>query len=383
MRVDKKRVVVLGGGAGGTLVANLLARKLKKRPVEITLIDKKGIHAYQPGYLYVAFGWEKPQRLNKQVTNLLSPRVNLVVDEATFIDTGSRRVSTARGTEYPYDVLVIATGSRVDPDAIPGLREASHHFYTEAGALALNKAIDEFPGGEVVIGVASVPYKCPPAPLEFAFMLEWELNRRGLREKTNIHFTSPLPRAFPIESVSEMVTPILAERNIELHTFFNLESVNLEERTIESLEGETLKYDLLVMVPPHKGAQVIIDSGLGDKGGWVPTDKETLKVKDHEGIFAIGDATDLPISKSGSAAHFEAETVVHNVIAELYQTGDLHRYTGKVMCFLETGYNQATLLNFDYRNPPVPPKQSALYHWEKMLFNKAYFHILPQGRLPG
>ncbi len=227
-----------------------------------------------------------------------------------------------------------------------------------------------------------IPYRCPPAPLEFTFLLDEWLRKRGLRDRTEIHYLYPLPRVFPIETVAEVATPLLEERNVQYTIFFNTEAVDTERKIISSLEGEEIPYDLLVLVPPHRGARVIEESGLGDEQGWLPTDRATLEVKGVPHMYALGDATDLPVSKSGSAAHFEAKVVAHRLIAEI--RGEEPRngeatYDGEVMCFLETGQNRATQLVFNYEHPPHPPRPSLYYHMEKQLFNRAYWHIVPQG----
>lgn len=376
-----KHIIVLGGGAGGTIAANLLARRLKPHEADVTVIDKLGVHLYQPAYLYLSFGWYRREKAMRSERGLLQRRVHLVVDEATHIDPDGRRVTTAKNGDLAYDYLVIATGARLNPGEVPGLAEGAHHFYSEEGALALRGALKDFRGGKVVIGIGGVPYKCPPAPLEFAFLLDWWLKRKGLRDTTEIFFTSPLPRVFPIESVAAMAAPLLEKRGVRIHTFFNLETVDPKTRTATSLEGETLPYDLLVMIPPHRGAAVVTASGLGDGGGWVPTDRYTLKAEGRDGVYVVGDATNLPISKSGAAAHFEASPLVDNLLADMRGTRTEHRYNGKVMCFLETGFDKATLLSFDYDHPPTPPRPSAMYHWLKLMFNKSYWQTVVKGRV--
>ena len=230
-----------------------------------------------------------------------------------------------------------------------------------------------------------MPYKCPPAPLEVAFLIESELRERGLREKSELHFCSPIGRAFTIESVSEMATPILEDKGIELHTFFNVEAIDPERKVITSLEGEELGYDLLVLVPPHRGQQFLIDSGLAPApGGWLPTDRHTLRVNGQTNIWALGDATDLPLSKAGSTAHFEAPVVTEGIVAALVgrePAGKHASYEGRVMCFFEVGDGKGTLLRFDYEHPPHPGAPSHLWHWGKMVFNKTYFHTVPRGRV--
>ena len=374
-------VVILGGGVGGTIVANLVAKRSSGR-AHVTVVDTTGIHVYQPGFLYVAIGQEQPSALRRPEAKLLRPDVSLVVDRATGVDPVARKVQLESGRTLRYDQLLLATGSRTVMDEVPGATEA-HDFYTMDGAVRLFDALKEFEGGTIVIGVAGIPYKCPPAPVEFVFLLDDYLRARGIREKAQIKLLSPLNRAFTIEATSKMVQPILAERGIELIGFFNVESVDPVAKTVSSLEGETVAYDLLVLVPPHRGQRVIEDSGLGDERGWVSVDKNTLKHTKFEHIWAIGDTTNIPISKSGSVAHYEATIAADEIVAELKgEAPPAHVYDGKVTCFLETGRGQATTISFDYDHPPVSPAPARRWHWAKALFNKTYWHTVPQGRLP-
>ena len=383
------RIVILGGGVGGTLTANLLARRLHGRiarnEVDITLVDAQGAHVYQPGFMYIAMGGEREERLARPERSLLDAPVNLIVDTAVKIDEQARTVVLAGGGAVPYDFLVLATGCRIVPEQIEHFDEEAYHFYTPAAARRLRAALDAFAGGKVVLGIAALPYKCPPAPLEVAFLIESELRERGLREKSEIHSCSPISRAFTIESVSEMATPILEQKGIELHTFFNVEAIDPERKVVLSLEGEELPYDLLVLVPPHRGQQLVIDSGLAPApGGWLPTDRHTLRVGGRPNVFALGDATDLPLSKAGSTAHFEAPVVAEGIVAAIEDRepqGKHAAYEGRVMCFFEVGDGKGTLLRFDYEHPPKPPKPNALWHLGKIVFNKTYFHTVPKGRV--
>lgn len=383
-----ERILVLGGGVGGTLAANLLARKLKRRidagDVALTLVDEGGEHVYQPGFMYIAMGGERAEKLHRPERSLLDRRIQLVIARATRIDPATRRVELESGEPLAYDYLLIATGSRIVPEEIPHFAEEAHHFYGADAAERLRAALDAFDGGRIVVGIAGMPYKCPPAPLEVTFLVESELRDRGLRDRSEIHYCSPIGRAFTIESVSDMATPILEEKGIELHTFFNVETIDPERRVVESLEGEELSYDLLILVPPHRGAQLVIDSGLAPPAGWVPTDHHTLEVKGQERMFAIGDTTDLPLSKAGSTAHFEAPIVVERIVAAIEgrePDAVAGNYTGKVMCFFEVGDGKGTLLQFDYDHPPKPPKPNRLWHLGKVVFNKTYWHTVPKGRV--
>jgi sulfide:quinone oxidoreductase len=280
---------------------------------------------------------------------------------------------------------VLATGSRIVPESIEHFDTEAHHFYSAEAAARLRATLDRFDGGRILIGIAGMPYKCPPAPLEVAFLLEAELRDRGMRGRTSIDFCSPIGRAFTIESVSEMATPILEAKHIELHTFFNVEAIDPERKVVLSLEGEELGYDLLILVPPHKGQQFLMDSGLAPApGGWLPTDRHTLRVAGYDDIYALGDATDLPLSKAGSTAHFEAPVVAERIAAAVEgraPAGKHVDYHGRVMCFFEIGDGKGTLLQFDYDHPPRPPKPNQLWHLGKIVFNKTYWHTVPKGRV--
>lgn len=396
-----ERILIVGGGVGGTIVANVLARTLHPSEAEITLIESSGQHVYMPMWLYMPFNHLEAESnlLMRPEGTLLSRHVNHVQGYVKKIDPrnqelfveqsdGLGEIGGTSGTikaTYAYDSLVLATGARLEFHDLPGLTEGEgqwHHFYSTSGALALQKALHTFEQGRIVVAVGGIPYRCPPAPLEFTFLLEDWLHKRGIRNQTEIQYLFPLPRVFPIESVAEVVAPMLEERHIDSTVFFNPEAVDTERKVISSLEGEEVPYDLLVLIPPHRGAKVVEESGLGDEQGWLPTDRHTLQVKGYEHIYAIGDATDLPVSKSGSAAHFEAKVVAHRLIAAIRgqePQGHDATYAGEVMCFLETGQHKATQLVFNYEEPPRPPRPSRYYHMEKQLFNRAYWYLVPQG----
>jgi sulfide:quinone oxidoreductase len=398
-----QQVVVLGGGVGGTLTANLVARKLKKQisrgEATVTVVDESGQHTYQPGYMYIAMGQERADKLVRPEKSLLDKNVNLVVGGVTRIDTTTQAVTLETGATLPYDQLVIATGSRIVPEEIEHFDEEAHHFYTAEASARLRKALDRFKGGKIVIGIAGIPYKCPPAPLEVAFLIESELRDRKLRDRTELTFLSPINRAFTIESVSEMATPIFEQKGIRLELLAGIASIDPERKVAITDAFEEHPYDLLIVVPPHKGAQVVIDSGLAPKSGWLPTDRHTLQVKTvakpapgqadadiprYANVYALGDATDLPLSKAGSTAHFEAPIVAERVAAAVQgrePEGKDASYTGKVMCFFEVGDGKGTLLQFDYDHPPRPPKPNQLWHLGKIVFNKTYWHTVPKGRV--
>jgi sulfide:quinone oxidoreductase len=375
------RIVVLGGGVGGTLAANLLSKELG-REARVTVIDPTGMHVYQPGFLYLALGEANGRWLTRDERTLLRRDVDLAIERAVQIHPDAGSVELERGGSLDWDYLVIATGARLVPEEIPGLAEGAFGFYSLEDAERLREELRRFRGGRVKVGVAGIPYKCPPAPVEFVFMLDQYLRRRGLRDRSEITLLSPLNRAFTIESASKLIQPIMSERGIDLETFFNVESVDPSAGVVSSLEGDKAVYDLLVLVPPHRGQDLIDASHMGGPGGWIPTDRHTLQVEDQERIFAIGDGTDLPISKSGSTAHFEAPVVASRISSLIRGTAPRSNYGGRVMCFLETGDGRATALRFDYEHPPVPPQPNRMWHAAKWLFNRLYWETVPQGRIP-
>ncbi|HYM39331.1 MAG TPA: FAD/NAD(P)-binding oxidoreductase [Thermoplasmata archaeon] len=376
-----KKVVILGGGVGGTIVANLLAKKLLPDEAEITVVDKTGKHVYQPGFVYVAFEHQKPRKLVRDERKLLRKRVKLVLGEAVKIDAEGRKVTLADGAVLDYDRLVVALGARLTPNELPGYQETAQHFYSLEGAAKLHDALESFQGGKVVVTVASVPYKCPPAPSEAACQLDYYFTKRGIRDKVDIHFLSPLSRVFPLEPVNPVVEQVFAKHHIRSTIFFNTESIDTEKKTVNSIEGESIPFDLLIMVPPHRGAKVVEDSGLGDRGGWLPTDKFTLRTKAHSDIFALGDCTDVPVSKSGAAAHFQAKVIAQSIVADLRGEPATAKYDGHVMCYCDAGYHKGISMSFDYEHPPVPPPLGLKDWMGKRFLNRAYWLLVPAGRV--
>lgn len=375
-----KRIVILGGGTGGTMMANMLAKKLSSREAEITLVSNSPRHQYQPGWLYVPFGWQEATALHRPLKDLLRKDVHLRIDEVVSLDHVGKSLRLESGKVLPYDYLIISTGSHVHPELVPGLFAGADHFYTEAAALRLHEKLEDFQGGTILVGVGGLPYKCPVAPLEFTFLLDDYLRRRGLRKATTIRYTFPINAVFTIPTVATLAERMLLEKGVEIETFFNLEEIDPEKKVATSLEGSSVAFDLAVFVPPHRGAEFLWNHPIADKDGWVDVSRTTLQAKAAPDIWAIGDTTNLPISKAGSTAHFEGPVVAEHVVAAVRgrtATGKHAEYDGHVMCFLESGEDKASMLDFNYAKPPEPKEPTTLVHYEKLLFNQMYWHLVP------
>jgi len=370
-----KRILILGGGTGGTIVANLLARglrnELKRGEITVNMLSDSDKHVYQPAFLYVAFGRMQDEEFTRDQRSLLDPLINFYVDPAVKIDTENQAVTGKSGKEYTYDYLVIATGSRIVLEEIPGLKEGAHWFYDLQGAKKLRKALREFKGGRIVMAVG-VPHKCPVAPLEMTFMLDDLFSKNGLKDKYEIYYTYPIARVHSLEPVAHWAVKAFERRGIKYETFFNIKEIDPEKKQIHSEEGSTVDYDLLIAVPPHKGQPVIEDSELG-AGGWIPTNKHSLKMEGKENVFVVGDTTNIPISKAGSTAHFEADTVAETLICLIKEGCPGRDYDGKVFCFVETGLEKGTYVWFNYKTPPNPGEPSQMIHWFKLAYNRLYW----------
>ena len=370
-----KRIVIVGGGAGGTITANLLVRnlyhQLVKGEVLINLITDKPDHVYQPGFLYVPFDKVRPEELIRKERDLLDPHVNLIVDPAVKIDRDKNVVFTQSGKDFSYDYLVVATGSRLVPETVPGLVEGSQWFYDLEGAKRMRAALKEFQGGRVVISVG-VPHKCPVAPLEMTFMLYDYFRQRDMLNKVELFYTYPINRLHALEPVSNWAYPQFEKKGIKYEVLFNMEEIDPVKKVVKSMEGSELKYDLLITIPPHKGAQVVEDSGMG-KGGWAETNKQTLNNGEYKNVYTVGDTTNIPISKAGSTAHFESDVVAERLSSEILEGSCSTEYDGKVVCFVETGFDEATYVWFNYKTPPKPTPPSKMLHWMKLGYNRLYW----------
>jgi len=372
-----EQIVVVGGGTGGAVLANDLADRLGPQidagEVAVTLVNDGPDHVYKPVWLYVPFGQREPEDGRRRLRDLVDDRVAVRVDRVTDIDTEAKQVRYHEAPDpIDYDHLVLATGSTLAPEEIPGLVAGGHNYYSESGAEALREELLSFTEGHLVLSVVGTPHMCPAAPLEFVFMADDWLRERGLREDVDITYTYPIQRVHGNPHIAEWAQPLMDERDIGTETLFNAESVDTDAGTVTSMEGTDLDYDLLVAIPPHRGIDLIAESGLGDDG-WVDVDKHTLEAEAAEDVYALGDAAATGVPKAGSVAHYQAGVVGQRIASEVRGRPATATYDGKTLCFIETGMDAASFVEFDYEHPPSPAPPSEKLHWSKLAYNESYW----------
>lgn len=396
------RIVILGGGTGGTLTANRLRRRYRPDEVEITVVDQDDQHVYQPGLLFVPFGMSDPEDIVRPRRRQLHGGITFVEAAVDHVDVETNEVHLqGAAPTLGYDVLVVASGARLVPEETegltgPGWMEKVFTFYSPEGAAGLAAALDAFDGGRLVVNVVDMPIKCPVAPLEFCFLADWYFTERGIRDRVQITYATPLESAFTKPIAAETLGSMLEAKGIELVPEFNTGEVDGAGGRLVGYDEREVPFDLAVVIPLHGGAEYVGRSpGLGDELDFVPTDEHTLQSKVAPNIFVIGDAANVPASKAGSVTHFEGETLVENIAHFLAGEALEPTFDGHANCFIETGFHKALLIDFDYDTEPLPGrfpgpvglpllKDSRLNHLGKLLFQPVYWHSLLPGRdLPG
>ncbi|MDE3065613.1 MAG: NAD(P)/FAD-dependent oxidoreductase [Acidobacteriota bacterium] len=396
-----RRALILGAGTGGTLAANRLRRRFSPAELEIVCVDRDDRHVYQPGLLFIPFGMATAKEIVRHRGHQLAKGIDYRVDGIDHVDADHRVVVLEGGDQLDYDVLIIATGSRLafeDTEGLtgPGWGERVFTFYDLESAGALAGALAEFDRGRVVVDVVEMPIKCPVAPLEFCFLADWYFTERGVRDAVEITYVTPLDAAFTKPVAARHLAGMLAERHIELVTEFNVGEVDGAGGRLLSYDEREVAFDLAVVIPAHSGAEYVTRTeGLGDGLGFVLADPHTLQSTLSPAIFALGDAASLPISKAGSVTHFEGEVLVENVARFLAGQPLDASFDGHTNCFIETGFSKALLIDFNYDVEPVAGhfpgpvglpllKDSRLNHLGKLMFQWLYWHSLLPGRdLPG
>jgi sulfide:quinone oxidoreductase len=390
-----KKILILGSGAGGTMVAAKLRKELSAAEWEITIIDHDELHHYQPGWLFIPFGVYGEEDCVKPKREFIPQGVEFVLDEVMGVNPDKREVEGQKG-RYNYDWLVLASGCHIVPEEVEGMMDDwygdVHTFYSLEGAVELRKKLKYFNSGRVVLNMAEFPYKCPVAPIEFVFMADWFFAVNGVRNNIEIEMVTPMADIFTKPMATKTLRTIADQKNIKVTPNFDIAQVNAKEKTIESHKGEKVPYDLLVTVPPNFGAQYIENSNMGDPMNYVDTDHFTLKAKGYENIYVIGDTTNVPASKAGATAHYESETVTENLVREIEGQEPKPTYDGHTTCFICSGYDKAVLIDFNYKVEPLGGKfpfpglgpfsllgDSNINYWGKMMFKWVYWNMMLKG----
>jgi sulfide:quinone oxidoreductase len=394
----RRRLLILGAGTAGTMVANRLRRKLDRDEWDITIVDRDDVHQYQPGYLFLPFGSLSPGQVTRSRRRFLPQHVDFLVGDVDRVDPAGRTVTLSDTRVLPYEYLVIASGTQPRPDQTPGMlgplwRRSIFDFYSYEGALALREALESFDFGRLVVHVTDMPIKCPVAPLEFTFLLDAWLRERGLRERVDLVYATPLPGAFTKPIASARLGGMLAERDVRVEPDFMVERVDEEAKALVSYDERVIPFDMLVTVPLNMGAEFVARSGLGDELNYVPVDPHTLQSTAYPQIFALGDASDIPASKAGSVAHFAVEDFVENFLDLVAGRPMSRSFDGHANCFVESGGGKGLLIDFNYDTEPLPGKyplpvvgplqllkETRANHLGKLAFRWVYWNVLLPGR---
>jgi sulfide:quinone oxidoreductase len=392
-----KKLVILGAGTAGTMMLNRLSNLLELNEWQITIVDQFETHYYQPGFLFIPFGIYTKKDVVKPKRDFFPSGTNVIMSEIEVIEPDNNRVVLKNNVVLTYDFLIIATGAKIKPEETEGLKKELWYknifdFYTIEGACALLSFFKQWKGGRLVINISEMPIKCPVAPLEFAFLADWYFTEKGIRNKVDLVFVTPLTGAFTKPKASAIFSDFLTKKNINLVSDFSIGHVDNESKKIVSWDEKTIPFDLLVTIPTNMGDESIERSGIGDELNFIPTDKNTLLSKKFENIFVIGDATDLPSSKAGSVAHFQSDILAENFLALIENREMVAKFDGHANCFIESGFGKGILIDFNYDTEPLPGKfplpgigpfslleETKMNHYGKLMFRWTYWNFLLKG----
>ena len=392
-----KKMVILGAGTAGTMMANHLSHELDKSEWSIDIIDERKEHHYQPGYLFLPFDMYEPSDIIKSIKEFIPKTVNFINEPIEEVIAEKNQVELKNGTVILYDILIIATGAKIAPEETEGMKGKEWHhsifdFYTFEGALNLRNKLRDWQGGKLVVHITEMPIKCPVAPLEFTFLADSYFKHKNMRDKVEITYVTPMSGAFTKPKATEALEHLLVEKNIAIAGDFAIESIDNEKKVMRDYGGKEIPFDLLVTVPTNKGDELMERSSLGDELNFIPTNKATLQSKAYQNIFVIGDASNIPASKAGSVAHFEAEILTENILHYIKGEPLKDEFDGHANCFIETGGGKALLIDFNYTHEPVEGtfpfpglgplrllKESRMNHMGKLAFRWIYWNVLLKG----
>jgi len=393
-----KRILILGAGTAGTIMANKLRKGLRKDEWNITLVDREDTHYYQPGFLLIPFGSYTKNDVVKPIEKFLPTGISLIKKDIFKVDAAQNFVLLSDGEQIAYDILIIASGAQIKPEETAGMKDKLWHkeifdFYTLEGAMALHQYFSTWKGGKLVMAITEMPFKCPVAPIEFVCLADAFFTKKGIRDNVEISLVTPLPGAFTKPIATEMLSRVLSDKNISIIPDFYIEHIDNEDKQLISYDGKKVPFDVLAIVPLNKGADFIEASGLGDELNFVPVDKQTLQHGLYKNIFVIGDAAALPASKAGSVCHFEADVLYENILNTIKGETLEAKYDGHSNCYIETGFGKAALIDFNYETEPLAGtypiagigpfkllKSTWINHIGKLFFRWLYWNILLKAR---
>jgi sulfide:quinone oxidoreductase len=393
-----KKILILGAGTAGTIMANKLRKALDREEWEITMVDREKIHYYQPGFLFIPFGIYNKHDVVKPKSDFIPAGVHMIYQEISRVEQSENRVVLDNGKTLEYDFLIIATGAHLAPADTTGMKDKLWHkeifdFYTLEGALALHDFFRDWQGGKMVMAITELPFKCPVAPIEFVCLAEAFFTQKGIRDKVEITLVTPMAGAFTKPVATRMLSDLLKEKNIRIIPDFYIEHIDNDAKKLVSYDEKEVDFDVLTIVPLNKGADFLGACGLGDDLNFVPVNKQTLQHETHKNIFVIGDAAALPTSKAGSVAHFSAEILFENLMSAIDNRPLTAHFDGHSNCYIETGYGKGALIDFNYDTEPLPGtfplpgigpfgllRNTKINHYGKLMFRWIYWHILLRGK---
>ena len=392
-----KTFLILGAGTGGTMMANKLVKRLDPKEWKIILVDKDEAHYYQPGFLFLPFEYYKPEEVVQPKKRFIPSGVELILSDIELIEPEASKVTLRKDKKViHYDHLLIATGTDIHPEETEGMldgwRKNIFDYYTYEGSMALRDHLKNFNGGRVVLNIKEMPIKCPVAPLEFLYLADYYFTQRGIRDKVDLLFTTPLTGAFTKPISSKMLGDVMEKKGIRTEGEFDVMEVDSANNIIRGYDGREFEYDLLISIPTNMGSDVIKRSGMGDELYFVPTDKETLRSEKFENVWVIGDAANLPASKAGSVVHYSAEILIENIMSAVEGKPLTAKFDGHSTCHIVSGFNKSLLIDFSYDSEPLPGlypfpvvgpfpllKESWLNYIGKLSFKWIYWNIMLRG----
>lgn len=394
-----KKIIIVGGGVGGTLLANQLVTKLypeiNRGDVQLTLLSNSPDHYYKPAFMYVAFNQFFEEELKRSERSLLRPEIDFNVEEVTRFDFNAQALHTASGRRYGYDYLVIATGCVPAPERIEGLKEAGDHFYQYTPARQLAERLSTIKKGRIFITVSfpqtpNVPHQCGIAPVETTLMLDDFLRKRGVRDQIEIIYTYPTTAQlmrnclFMQRRVGDVLPGVFEQKNIQFRRSFTLSKVDPDARIAYSAEGDEQPFDILMATPPIRAVDAVLNSGVSqaqNHEGWLPTHHETLEVYGLENVYVIGDTVDLPISKAGGACHNQGPVIANNIAGKVRLGTNVSVYDGRVQAVAQMGLNAGMPLWYDYQVDVLPTPPTKLGGLLRNGFNRGLYWAVARGML--